>query len=118
MKYTACEKPIFECLFGGTVQIISPPSMTLKVNGKGAYRGPMMVLITGSSAGGAASNATGTGVIMPTAMKGQNNEIGYIREGDKGYITVFGVSPSPPRPTVGTEVVTVKSCKQSVMQSD
>ena len=119
MKDVAVTDPQFECQYGGTVaKIITPPSMPLSIGGKGAYRGPMMVLITGSSAGGAASNATGTGVIMPTAMKGQNNEMGYIREGDKGYITVFGVSPSPPRPTVGTEVVTVKSCKQSVMQSD
>ena len=117
MKYTACEKPIFECLFGGIVQIISPPSMILKVNGKGIYRGPISVLVTGSTAGGAAGNATGTGVILPTAMKGQNNGMGYLREGDKGYITVFG-STSVPNPTVGVEVVTVKSCKQSIMQSD
>lgn len=117
MKYVAVEKPEFECLFGGTVQIISPPSMIFKVNGKGVYCGPMSVLVTGSSAGGAAGNATGTGVILPTAMKGQNNGMGYIREGDKGYITVFGTTRAP-SPTVGVEVVTVKSCKQHVMQSD
>ena len=118
MKDVAVADPEFECQYGGTVtQIITPPSMTISMGGKGAYRGPMTVLVTGSSAGGAAGNATGTGVIMPTAMKGQNNEMGYIREGDKGYITVFGASTSL-SPRVGTEVVTVKSCKQHVMQSD
>ena len=117
MKDVAVEKPEFECQFGGVIQIISPPSMILKVNGKGVYRGPMIVSVTGSSAGGAAGNATGTGVILPTAMKGQNNGMGYIREGDKGYITVYG-STRAPSPTVGTEIVTVKSCKQHVMQSD
>ena len=117
MKDVAVEKPEFECQFGGVVQIISPPSMILKVNGKGIYSGPMSVLVTGSSAGGAAGNATGTGVIFPTSMKGQNNGMGYIREGDKGYITVFG-STSVPNPTVGVEIVTVKSCKPRVMQSD
>ena len=116
MKYTACEKPIFECLFGGTVQIISPPSMTLKVNGKGVYRGPMSVLVTGSTAGGAAGNATGIGIILPTIMKGQNNGMNYICEGDKGYITVSGTSQVNIT-TVGVEIVTVKSCKQSIMQS-
>lgn len=117
MKDVAVEKPEFECQFGGVVQIISPPSMILKVNGKGAYCGPMMVMVTGSSAGGANKNATGAGVIIPTAMKGQNNGMNYIREGDKGYITVYGAT-SVPSPTVGVEVVTVKSCKQHVMQSD
>lgn len=117
MKDVAVTDPEFECKFGGNVQILSPPSMTLSIGGKGVYRGPMMVSVTGSSAGGAAGNASGIGMIMPTAMKGQNTEMGYIREGDEGKITVFGISPAP-SPTVGTEIVTVKSCKQRVMQSD
>ena len=117
MKDVAVEKPEFECQFGGVVQIISPPSMTLKVNGKGVYCGPMSILVTGSTAGGAAGNATGIGIILPTAMKGQNNGMSYIREGDKGYITVFGSTPLS-IPTVGVEVVTIKSCKQHSIQSD
>jgi len=91
---------------GGTFTITSVPSIKVKADGKGVYKGTLVFTFTGGSCSGpppdSASTAVGAGTIDITATKVKADGSFVIREGDTGSMsgTYVATNPAPPPPTV------------------
>lgn len=79
----------------GTINIISPPSTTVKVDNKGVYTSPLAISISNGS-DGSITNATGTGTIIATATFVKVDNQFVIRVDDESLpITMTGTPPPP-----------------------
>lgn len=117
MKFIAVSGCTLVCQFGGTAVINTPPSTDVLIDNKGVYRGPLTISVTNSSAGGASANASGAGVLNPTAAYVQADGLFVVLEGDKCDVTVAG-STSGGSATSGAEVVTIASAGQAVVLAE
>ena len=112
MKYVAVVGCTLDCDDGEAV-VTSKPSSFMTVDNKGVYCGPMSVTVSSSSAGGADSNAMGSGIINPTSSfvdDAAGNNV--ILEGDQTTVTVIGTN-SKGDSTEGTVTVTVSKAGQT-----
>lgn len=117
MKFIAVSGCVLVCQFGGTATINTPPSSNVLIDNKGVYRGPLTISVANSSAGGASANASGAGVLNPTAAYVQADGLFVVLEGDKCDVAVGG-STSGGSPTSGSEVVTIMSAGQVSVQAE
>lgn len=79
----------------GNVSITNSPSIKTKASSSGVFRGGIAVAVSGASSG-SCSGASGTGTIMPTALKTKADNQLVNRKDDEVDILVTGVLPSPP----------------------
>lgn len=107
------------CQFGGTARITSSPSLLSSIDGKGIYRGVVEVSVTGSTAGGADGNASGTGSFEITAETVRVDGDPVLRVEDKASFTVYGThyDGESTHNTEGTETVTIQAAGQNVVNA-
>lgn len=75
----------------GEITINSTPSSKTSASGKGVYRGPLSITLTGFGISGCESGV-GNGSIPPTSTKELVDGLAPIREGDQVVITVTGTT--------------------------
>lgn len=91
---------------GGSFTITSVPSIKVKCEGSGVYKGTLMFTFSGGTCSGpppdSGSTATGSGSINFTATKNKVDGSFVIRKGDTGTMsgTYVATNPSPPPPTI------------------
>jgi hypothetical protein len=85
-------------LSGGSFTITSTPSIKVKAEGKGIYRGTLNFSFSGGTyAGGVSSSATGSGSINFTATKTKADGQFVLRKDDSGTVSgTYQVPPPPP----------------------
>lgn len=105
---------------GGVFVITSIPSIKVKIDGAGVYRGPLAGSFSGGNATGfVPGSVVGTWVINPTATKTKADVLPVVREGDTGTLTAVGTLPSPPGGTSPVSgAVVVSSAGQAVVNGD
>lgn len=102
----------------GSVEIITPPSQFTTLNGKGCYRGTLMVSISDYVGGAIVPNpgasitvataGTGTGSISANSVACTIDGQTAVLKGAEGTVTVVGVLATPGGPVTTTQDVTVK----------
>lgn len=76
---------------GGTISIITPPSIKNIASGYGIYRGPINGTVSGANASGFVSGSVvGTWTISPTATKCLADSLPVVRARDTGTIVATG----------------------------
>ena len=115
MKLIAVEGCELSCVQGGIATIESDPSKAVKINGNGIYFDSIEISVKGSSAGGAAGNASGTGKLNLTASKTKASGKFVCLEGDEAQIVVNGSNPLG-MPTSGIEVVKIEKAGQKIVK--
>lgn len=86
---------------GGSLTPTTPPSIKVKAESKGVYRGPVAFSFSGGNyVGGQPGTAVGTGTINGSATKNKADSLAVLLEGDSGTMTGTYVSASNPFPTL------------------
>lgn len=89
---------------GGVFTIISQPSIKVKIDGAGVYRGPLQYVFAGGSSAGFDPGTVATTapqVINPSAAKVKVDGLSVILEGDFGVLAAQGTVAGVPTPIAG-----------------
>lgn len=93
---------------GGAFVITSVPSVKVKIDGAGVYRGPLAGTFTGGNATGfVPGSVAGAWTINPTATKVNADMLPVVRDGDTGTLTAVGTIAPPATPPTGPVAGTV-----------
>ena len=87
--------------------IIDSPSVKVKAGGKGVYKTPLKVQVTGATQGNFAQTAPSVGNIESTAQKVKADNVLVILEGDKTNTPVQCPATDPSTGATTTIMVTV-----------
>lgn len=117
LKYIVVTDCTLTCVPDGVAEIQTDPSSTSSIDGNNIYCGPLTILVTNSTAGGADKNATGIGILMPSSKNNQVDNKDVVLENDNVDITVEGTSSSGSK-TTGTVTVTVTAAGQTSTKAD
>lgn len=104
---------------GGVFTITSVPSLKVRADGKGIYRGPLQYTFSGGNASGFDSGSVATTVpqaIQPTAIKVRADGFAVIRLGDSGQMAAVGTVSGTPTTVVG--LVEVSDAGQDVVRAN
>lgn len=104
---------------GGVFTITSVPSLKVRADGKGIYRGPLQYTFSGGNASGFDSGSVATTVpqaIQPTAIKARADGLAVIRLGDSGQMAAIGTVSGTPTAIIG--LVKISDAGQGVVRAN
>jgi hypothetical protein len=104
----------------GTVTVTGAASTKVKAGGQFVYKTLLAISISNGSDGSTTINATGTGVLIATAIKNKVDGQFVLRKGDQStVIPMTGDNISPPPPTMAyTTVVEIDDPGQNKVRGE